>query len=525
MKVRTGLILIILIITITRAGFCQPWYFNEIYNPNNTWANGLSIIAADSGYFGCAVSPLTDPGYLHANTFVLDLNGEMTHWHSFGREGANFYAGDEGSLTVCNGGFGLFSSVHDYKNDSHHGIFYKFNQNGDTIFTSLFSNDSIYNTLVGRTCTSTNDGGFALAGGVSIDYGFNDIILIKIDSNGNEQWRSYMGTDLSDWVKSIIQTSDGGYAIGSWTRIPWELETADPVVFKTDSLGTLEWTLNLGGPFLDDRAMLCNTPDSCITALTTIADSMITPDFSYNRTTIVKINLQGDTLWTKKYKTGQTINYISNIICTQNGDFLACGTSQISVALPHAGWLFRLDSNGDSLWYRDYYYYPEDPTYGSNYLSDVSLTSDNGFVAIGDASTIYPPNNENKIWVLKVDSIGCEFPNCWVGIEEHGVMEAGGHGGMEIFPNPASGEIHVRLNMDDGRFNNHLTLGIYDIFGRMAPARTLSSPRMGGGREGGKEGEGANWVLNVMELPTGVYLAVVREGTTIVARGKFVVAR
>jgi hypothetical protein len=207
----------------------------------------------------------------------------------------------------------------DWQNNALYGILYKFNNYGDTIFTRSFYDNSS-NELVGRTCTSTNDDGFALAGSVLSDNRYSDIIIIKTDSNGNEQWRTYLGTDSSDWVKSIIQTTDLGYAIGRWTRIPGLNATSDPVVFKTDSLGALEWTINLGGPFMDDQAMLCNTPDSCIMVLTAIADSMYTPESGYTRTKLVKINLQGDTLWTKKYITSQDINFVSSIVLTQYGD-------------------------------------------------------------------------------------------------------------------------------------------------------------------------------------------------------------
>jgi hypothetical protein len=78
MQANRAKIILFIILLSARAGISQPWYFNETYNPNNTWASGLSFIATDSGYFGCAVSPPTDPGYLCANTFVLSLNGEMT---------------------------------------------------------------------------------------------------------------------------------------------------------------------------------------------------------------------------------------------------------------------------------------------------------------------------------------------------------------------------------------------------------------------------------------------------------------
>ena len=513
MQANRARIILFIILLSSKAGMSQPWYFNEIYNHNNTWASGLSIIATDSGYFGCAVSPLTDPGYLCANTFVLSLNGEMTQWHTFGRDGADFYAGDEGSLAACNGGFGLFSSVHDYENDSDYGIFYKFDQLGDTIFTKLFNNDSLFNTLVGRSCTETSDGGFALVGSVSINYGYNDIILIKIDSTGNEQWRAYVGTDLSDWAKSIIQTSDGGYAIGSWTRIPWEVVTADPVVFKTDSLGVLEWTINLGGPFMDDKAVLCNTPDSCIMVLTAIADSMYTPEYGYARTELVKVNLQGDTLWTKKCITSQNINFVSSIACTQNNDYITCGTSKVSAYLPRVGWLFRFNSNGDSLWYRNYYYYPEDTTYGRNYLYDVSFSNDNGFVATGQASTIYPPNNERKIWVLKVDSVGCEIADCWVGIGDKETGRPGdGETGrdLEIWPNPASQVLSVKSTvLSSGRDFN---LFVYDVFGREVAEIKVPDRQ-------------DQVQINVKSYPPGVYIAVLKNGCDLFGSSKFVVVR
>ncbi len=77
MKVK--FILIFLFIILTRAGTSQPWYFNNIYNPNNTWAGGLSIIATNDGYFGCAISNDSISHYYY-NTCFFKLNflGELT---------------------------------------------------------------------------------------------------------------------------------------------------------------------------------------------------------------------------------------------------------------------------------------------------------------------------------------------------------------------------------------------------------------------------------------------------------------
>jgi len=70
--------------------------------------------------------------------------------------------------------------------------------------------------------------------------------------------------------------------------------------------------------------------------------------------------------------------------------------------------------------------------------------------------------------------------------------------------------------MDDGRFNKDFSLMIYDMFGLTAPTPTPTLPQTG---------KGENWVVNVSTLPPGIYLAIVREGTSIIASVKFVVSR
>jgi hypothetical protein len=107
-----------------------------------------------------------------------------------------------------------------------------------------------------------------------------------------------------------------------------------------------------------------------------------------------------------------------------------------------------------------------------------------------------------------------------VGIEEpgsgeagkHGGMEAWGRGGMEVWPNPASDEIHGRLNMDDGRFNKDLTLVIYDVFGRkMLEIKNIDKQK--------------EFQVGVESYPPGVYIAILKDGLNILESRKFVVAR
>jgi hypothetical protein len=511
MHVRHKLILFTLLCIITRVGCSQPWYFNEIYNPNKTWASGLSIVGTLEGYFGCSISSDSITGYYNTCTFLLNPMGELVSWKNFGLSGFNFFPGYYGSLIKASENcFALFGSTRNLSSGLSNGLFYKFNILGDTLFTKSFFSE-IYNMLVGRACANTIDGGYSLLGEVSVGANYSDLILIKTDDEANEIWRSQHGTAVDDWGVSVIQTTDSGFALGAWAYTPGQVESGDPIVIKTDSLGNFEWSLNFGGPYKDDKAMVCNTSDSCIMVLTAYADSMYTPEHAYTRINLVKVDLEGNVIWNKKYGPSKPVNYISNLIQIANGDYVLCGYSKVGY-LPAAGWIMETNSEGDSLWYRDYHYFPEDPKFGLNYLYDISLAADHGFVATGQAYTLSPPNNVQKMWVLKVDSVGCEIENCWVGIEEeHGGMEVWGQGALEVWPNPAREVLNFKVSgLSSGR---NYSLCIYDIFGRPAPT-LIHLPA---------DGEGSGWTIDISTLPPGIYIAVLRDGQMIKASKKFVV--
>ncbi|MBW6460853.1 MAG: T9SS type A sorting domain-containing protein [Bacteroidales bacterium] len=517
-----SIILCFFIILITRAASGQPWYFNELYNPNSTWAGGLSVIGTDDGYFGCAISSDSVSGYFYNTcTFFLNHEGEMVFWKNFGMHGYDWYPGWDGSLKQAGDyNYALFGSRRNLSIGKSTGAFYLFDAEGDTVFTRTFISET-GNTLIGRTCAVSICGGFALLGQLTVGEHLADIVLIKTDSLANEIWRKQYDVSNLDRPTSIIQTPDNGFALGGLSYVPGQQpSTQDPFVIKTDSMGNFEWSLNLGGPFKDDHAMLCNTPDSCIVALTAYADSMYTPDYGYARINLVKIDLEGNIIWNKKYGPSKPKNLISNITALDNGDLVACGYARYSTYLNPAGWLFRFDANGDSLWYRDYYYFPANqPEYGRNYLYDLSITSDNGIVAIGQAYTSQQPNNVQRMWVLKVDSVGCETPNCWVGIEDGRTVGRyeGEEVGVRVWPNPVREVLSVKvLGLSEGLV---YSLEIYDIFGRKAPGHIASLPP-GGGRAGD-----GGWTVDVSGLVPGTYLAVVRDKKHFIGSAKFVVVR
>ena len=70
------------------------------------------------------------------------------------------------------------------------------------------SNDSGYSVI------QTTDGGYVVTG-YSQSYGGTDtdIILIKFDDTGVEQWTKTMDGTGYDYGRSVAQTTDGGYVV------------------------------------------------------------------------------------------------------------------------------------------------------------------------------------------------------------------------------------------------------------------------------------------------------------------------
>lgn len=81
--------------------------------------------------------------------------------------------------------------------------------------------------LVQNFIQQTMDGGYLLKGHERLSSDcFGDYVAVKIDSKGNEQWHYlFQGLEaggIFGWVKTIEQTSDGGYILAGEIEIPGE---------------------------------------------------------------------------------------------------------------------------------------------------------------------------------------------------------------------------------------------------------------------------------------------------------------
>ena len=178
-------------------------------------------------------------------------------------------------------------------------------------------------------------------------------------------------------------------------------ETGNAVIVKTDSSGNQEWVKFLGGPYLDNKAMLSRSPDGNIIMGTAYGESM-TGDIPKSRIYIVKLDNSGNIIWENKYGESLYFNFLLNIRTLENGSIIASGScTEVSI---YYGWILKVDMNGDSLWLRRERYFEGENSL--HYLYDIIPTSDNGFLTCGDAIPISPDTGIRSAWVMKLDSSG-----------------------------------------------------------------------------------------------------------------------
>ncbi|NPD90004.1 MAG: hypothetical protein HGN29_14925 [Asgard group archaeon] len=162
----------------------------------------------------------------------------------------------------------------------------------------------------------TNDGGFALAGFTS--FGYPDMFLVKVDSEGGEEWiKSYGGLD-SDTAYAIIQTNDNGFALAGFTKAVGSGES-DMLLVKTNSTGYMEWYQTFGGSEYENAHTLIQTLDGGYA----LAGSTSSGDFDMF---FVKTNSTGSMEWNCTYG-GENADGAFSLIQTSNISYVILGSS------------------------------------------------------------------------------------------------------------------------------------------------------------------------------------------------------
>lgn len=221
----------------------------------------------------------------------------------------------------------------------------------------------------------TDDGGYAMAGyTASFEDPDGDFYLVKTDTNGNMQWNKTYGTIGMDAARAVVQTSDGGYTIAGTI---WMGTTAqDLYLIKTDSLGTSQWSRRYGGTKGERVRSMIETSDGGYA----IAGGTYSFGAGYEDFWLVKTDAWGNMQWNKTYG-GAAYECAYSVVQTRDGGYALAGWTNSFGAHRHDFWLVKTDASGNTEWSKMY------GGEGDDQAGAIVQTDDNGFVVAGSTGS------------------------------------------------------------------------------------------------------------------------------------------
>ncbi len=290
---------------------------------------------------------------------------------------------------TTDGGFIVGAHTGSFGAGSHDVYLLKCNPDGDLAWTKTFGGSSADGAY---SLQQTTDGGYIISAHTSsFGAGQHEVYLIKTDSNGDTVWTRSFGGTSGDFLRSVHQTSDGGYITASET-FSFGAGGADIYLVRTDSEGNLLWARAYGGSGADYGYSARETSDGGII----VAGYTNSFGAGLFDVCLLKTDNAGNILWTKTYG-GSSSDYGHSIKETADSGFVIAGYSN-SFGIGGDVYLIRTDADGNHLWSKTY------GGTGTDIGWSVQQTLDGGF-AIGGHTTSFGAGN-NDVYLIKTDQLG-----------------------------------------------------------------------------------------------------------------------
>lgn len=372
---------IILLMTWQPTVFAQSQFAKVYYQEFQGLQSGAVATTYDGGF---VIAGERNDKYL---LLKIDSNGD-TLWNKtiFGKENYQFYwrvclipLKDSSLLFVA----GCLNNDSTYLET----LCINFNNDGVERWSKTYDfGKSTYPLSVAQTF----DDGFILSGRTN-----GKLSLLRLDNIGQVLWVKMLeGGDQSNYGNSIKQTKDSGFIIAG-NIIDNEPYLVSAVLLKLSQNGSIEWSKSLIASSNFNDGLDVIEDNGFVMAMWT-GDSTI----------LVKTDISGDVLWTKKYLPTVFVEPLfpfARLQKTDKGRF-----TLLSPIISYDGEsdvFMELNPDGEVVWARRV----------DLYTVDVTNTSDDGFLIVGNGPVQTPKSPlawEPQIGVLKTDSLGQNDSHC-----------------------------------------------------------------------------------------------------------------
>ena len=392
--------------------------------------------------------------------------------------------------------------------------------------------------------SSTSDGGVVATSFVQWPcgpggeyYGMNDAWVVKINSDGGQDWDIMLGSEGFEMPLGILGESNGnvivavyGYAFGNGNVASCHRTKHDAIITKLSADGEIIWSRCYGGDEEDVIMCITELPDGYIFAGETESEDADLEGAgyhigyphnipSYGRTRdiwLMRTDFDGNIIWSKCYG-GSGKEGPNKVFQNEDGGFTVFGTSKSIDGDVQSGqnlhlawdeytnsriWVFRTDAEGNLLWERAIGHKGNDID-----LSDVIKHNEKEYTLAATSASATNPETQGDYNCTNAPLLEHGYKNWWVlhitdifnyddptGIEEQPKVVPLQ---MKVHPNPATTWVAIDYTLPNG--NVKAELSIFNAMGIRVKQLELE------GNEGQK-------VLDLRELSNGVYTITVLCG-------------
>ena len=265
-----------------------------------------------------------------------------------------------------------------------------------------------------RSIVQTTDGGYIVAGNTwSYGQGGADVYVVKLDASGDIQWTRTVGGGYNDKAYSIIQLPDGSYVLAGYT-FSYGQGGFDVYIVKLDATGNVQWTRTVGGTADEIGYSIIQAADGGY-VVTGYTESYGQGDRDVY---VLKLNGSGTVQWTRTVG-GANSDAGFSIVHAADSGYAITGWSASYGQGGRDVYVLKLNRSGNVQWTR---------TVGGP-ADDVSFsivqTFDGGY-AVGGWTRSYGQGSAD-VYVLKLDGGGgfTPSPSCAEGSSSGGLSGSG----------------------------------------------------------------------------------------------------
>lgn len=266
----------------------------------------------------------------------------------------------------------------------------------------------------GTSIVATSDNGLLLVGVIDVtasagagndrssSHAGGDYWAIKLNSNGDKEWRQYYGGNLADTPNDVVETANGDFIIvggadSDDVDITDNKGTYDFWTIRINATGNLLWRKNYGGSEIDRGYSIIKTSDGnyVLSGDTSSSDQDITNHKGGSDVWLVKINDSGDMIWQKTIG-GSTFDASRAACNAQEGGFFVVGSSRSvdgDIAINQGqndALIIKVSDSGNLEWHKT--------IGGSNidFFYGVAQLNNGNVIAVGDSMSSDSDIIENK---------------------------------------------------------------------------------------------------------------------------------